>query len=92
MGGHVRPKKKQEDRVDRRLAENQNRDKRCILALREKDAQNGDESAAVGARRTLSFVIQRENQADVGALASRFIAPGTLISADESEAYDLLYA
>jgi hypothetical protein len=91
VGGHVRPKNKQEDRVDRRLAENQNPDKRCILVLREKHPQNGDEPAAVGARRTLSFVIRRENQADVGALASRFIAPGTVISADESDAYDLLH-
>ena len=92
VGGHVRPKNKKEDRVDRRLAENQNPDKRCILVLREKHPQNGDEPGPAGARRTLSFVIRRENQADVGALASRFIAPGTLISADESDAYDLLHA
>jgi hypothetical protein len=92
VGGHVRPKNKQEDRVDRRLAENQNPDKRCILVLREKHPQNGDQPGPVGARRTLSFVIRRENQADVGALASRFIAPGTVISADESDAYDLLHA
>ena len=92
VGGHVRPKNKQEDRVDRRLAENQNPDKRCILVLREKHPQHADEPGPVGARRTLSFVIRRENQADVGALASRFIAPGTLISADESDAYDLLHA
>ena len=92
VGGHVRPKNKKEDRVDRRLAENQSPDKRCILVLREKHPQNGDEPGPAGARRTLSFVIRRENQADVGALASRFIAPGTLISADESDAYDLLHA
>ena len=40
----------------------------------------------------MPFVIGRENQADVGTLAQRFIAPGTLISADESDAYDLLHA
>ena len=37
-------------------------------------------------------MIGRENQADVGSLAKRFIAPGTVISADESDAYDLLHA
>ena len=92
VGGHVRPKNKKEDRVDRRLAENQSPDKRCILVLREKHTKEPDEPGPVGARRTLSFVIGRENQADVGALASRFIAPGTVISADESDAYDLLHA
>ena len=92
VGGHVRPKNKKEDRVDRRLAENQSPDKRCIVVLREKHPQNGDEPGPVGACRTLSFVIGRENQADVGALAARFVAPGTVICADESDAYDLLHA
>jgi len=41
--------------------------------------------------RTLSFVIGRENQTDVDTLAQRFITPGTLISADESDVYDLLH-
>ncbi len=92
VGGHVRPKNKKEDRVDRRLAENQSPDKRCILVMREKHPEGSGEAGSVGARRTLSFVIGRENQADVGALASRFIAPGTVVSADESDAYDLLHA
>ena len=91
VGGHVRPKNKKEDRVDRRLAENQSPDKRCILVMREHDPLKGDDPQALGARRTLSFVIGRENQADIGTLASRFIAPGTVIAADESNAYDLLH-
>lgn len=91
VGGHVRPQNKKEDRVDRRLAENQSLDKRCILVMRENHPQKGDASQALGARRTLSFVIGRENQADIGTLASRFIAPGTVIAADESSAYDLLH-
>jgi hypothetical protein len=40
---------------------------------------------------TVTFVIPRENQTDVGGLAALFIAPGTTISADESVAYDLLH-
>jgi transposase-like protein len=92
VGGHVRPRNKKEERLDRRLAENQSPDKRCILVMRENHREETPAPEPVGARRTLSFVIGRENQADVGALAQRFIAPGTSISADESDAYDLLHA
>jgi len=92
VGGHVRPKNKKEERLDRRGAENQSPDKRCILVLREKPPKVSEEPGPGGARRTLSFVIGRENQSDIGALASRFIAPGTILSADESDAYDLLPA
>ncbi len=60
--------------------------------MRENHPEESDAQRFVGARRTLSFVIPRENQADVGSLATRFIAPGTVISADESDAYDLLHA
>ena len=91
VGGHVRPQNKKEDRLDRRLAENQSPDKRCILVMRETQPHADEASAPGAARRTLSFVIGRENQADVGTLAQRFIAPGTCISADESDAYDLLH-
>jgi len=52
----------------------------------------GDEAAASGgARWTLSFVIGCENQADVGTFAQRFIVPGTSITVDESDAYDVLH-
>ena len=92
VNGHVRPHNKKEDQVDRRLAENQNPDKRCILVMRENAPEKTTAQGLVGARRTLSFVIPRENQIDVGTLATRFIAPGSVISADESDAYDLLHA
>lgn len=92
VGGHVRAQNKKEERLDRRLAENQSPDKRCILVMRENYPKEAPAPEVVGARRTLSFVIRRENQADVGTLAGRFIAPGTVISTDESDAYDLLHA
>ncbi len=92
MGGHVRPKNKKADRIDRRLVENQNPDKPCILVMREQHPEVDDESAPEGACRPLSFVIHRENQTDVSDLAARFIASGTIISADESDAYDILNA
>ena len=34
VGGPVRPENRKEDRVDRRLTENQNPDKRCLLVMR----------------------------------------------------------
>jgi hypothetical protein len=48
VGGHVRPKNKKADRVDRRLAENQDPDKRCILVMREQHPEVDDESAPEG--------------------------------------------
>ena len=92
VNGHVRPQNKKMDRVDRRLAQNQSPNKRCILVLRDHYPEQARAPYPVGARRTLSFVIQWENQTEVGSLATRFITPGTVISADESDAYDLLHA
>jgi len=90
VGGALRPANQVEDRVDRRLAEHQNPDKRCVLVMRETYPQD-DPLERVGGKRTLTFIIRRETQAAVGALAAQFIAPGTTVSADESNAYDLLH-
>lgn len=89
VGGSVRPANRVEDRVVRRLGENQDPDRRCVLVLRE--TEPADEAAA-GAKRTLSFILHRENQDDVAHLAKRFITSGTRIAADESDAYNLLHA
>lgn len=88
--GSVRPANRAEERVDRRLAGHQNPDKRCVLVMRETYPAD-DPAGRVGGKRTLTFIIPRENQRDVGALAARFIAPATTVSADESNAYDLLH-
>jgi transposase-like protein len=88
--GSVKPANRAADRVDRRLVEHRDPDRRCVLVMREtfpKDAL----AERIGGKRTLTFVLPSENQADVTALAARFIAPGTTISADESDAYDLLH-
>jgi hypothetical protein len=47
---------------------------------------------AAGAKRTLTFILKKENQADIGKLAPEYIAKGAVISVDESDAYDLLHA
>ena len=90
VGGAIRPANQAAERVDRRLAEHQNPDKRCVLVMRETYPVD-DLAGRVGGKRTLTFVIPQENQTDVGVLAARFIAPGTTISAGEHVAYDLLH-
>lgn len=94
VGGKVRPENKKADRVDRRLAENQDPAKRCILVMRQcyTPAEAMNIPHAAGAKRTLTFVLKKENQADLGKLAPVYIAKGSVISADESDAYDLLQA
>ena len=52
VNGHVRPKNKKADRVDRRLAENQKADKRCVFVMRSR-AESGQ-----GGKRTLTFVMK----------------------------------
>lgn len=45
-----------------------------------------------GANKTLSFVIKAENQADVSRMDAAFVTRGSVICADESNAYDALHA
>lgn len=54
----VRPKRKQSDRKDRRLAENQNPEKCVILVLRERK-----QGKKQGAKRTRVFILPSENEA-----------------------------
>ena len=86
VNGHIRPANKKADRVDRRLAENQRPGKRCVFVMRSR-AGNGD-----GTNRTLTFIMKNENQAGVKKLAGQFIKKGTVVFADEANAYDPLHA
>lgn len=86
VNGHVRPKNKKADRVDRRLAENQKADKRCVFVMRSRAG------AGQGGKRTLTFVMKSEHQAGVLKLAGRFIRKGTTVFSDEAPAYDPLHA
>ena len=58
VGGKVRPENKKEDRVDRRLAENQDPDKRCILVTRQAHTEAGVEARNAGARKTLILIVK----------------------------------
>lgn len=50
------------------------------------------EQFAAGARKTLTFVLKNENQTDVLRLADAYVAKGSVICADEANAYDPLHA
>lgn len=90
VNGYIRPKNKKEDRIDRRLAENQRPDKRCVFVMRQKSTEA--DTGMVGAAKTLTFILKGENQIDVGNLARDFVKKGSTICADESNAYDVLHA
>lgn len=90
VNGYVRPRNKKEKRIDRRLASNQRADKRCVLVMRQKASESNADMD--GADKTLTFVLKSENQADVIDLATTFVEKGSVICADESNAYDPLHA
>jgi transposase-like protein len=78
FGGHVRPENRKEDRIDRRLSENRDADRRVVIALRQRKG------------RTLTFVTKRE--ADGVALVRARVAPGSTVHADEGTHWDILHA
>jgi len=87
VNGHIRPKNKKSDRIDRRLAIHQKPSKRCVFVMRQKCHE-----LAAGANKTITFVLKSENQSDVSKLADSYITKGSTICADESNAYDVLHA
>jgi len=87
VNGTIRPKNKKAKRIDRRLAIHQKPTKRCVFVIRQKSLE-----PAGGAVKTRTFVIKGENQTDVGNLTNAFVKKGSVICADESNAYDALHA
>ncbi|MEB1997577.1 transposase, partial [Xanthomonas campestris pv. campestris] len=59
-------------------------DKRVVISI----CQTGDKGA--GSERVMAFVCRAENEANVIALAQRFIQRGSLVMSDESPAYNRL--
>jgi transposase-like protein len=78
FGGHIRPENKKEDRIDRRLAENQTGKRRVVVALRERGG------------RTLPFVTKSEGEGVQ--IAARVAAKATTFYADEAAHWDALHA
>jgi transposase-like protein len=78
FGGYVKPANNKENRVDRRLARNQNGKRKAVVIIRER---NG---------RSLPAVFRTEGQA-LSFIRSR-IAKGTIVNADEGSSWDALHA
>lgn len=83
---HVRPKNNIANRVDRRLRENQNPNKRAVIVMR----QRGEKGE--GAVKTITFLAKSESQRTTIKLAKANIKAGSTIYADEHKAYDILHA
>jgi transposase-like protein len=78
FGGHVKPENKKANRKDLRLPENQTGKRQVVVVIRER---NG---------RALSYVVGKES--DAVPIIKAKVASGTIIHADESSAWDTLYA
>lgn len=78
VGGHVRPANRKEDRVDRRLAENMNGKRKCVVVLRQREG------------RTLPFALTSE--AEGVSLVRNRVAKGSIVHADEAASWDDLHA
>ena len=78
FGGHVKPANYKEDRIDRRLAENQTGKRKCVVVMRERGG------------RTITVAGKSELEA-VPAIMER-VKPGTIIHADEATSWDGLQA
>ena len=76
VGGHVRPNNRKEDRVDRRRKENQNGERRVVIALRERYG------------RTIPFVGKLESEGV--SIARGIVEEGSTIFADEASHWDML--
>lgn len=76
FGGHVRPANRKEDRIDRRLAENQNGERRVVVALRERGGR--------------TFTHVRKTEAEGVKIAFDTVEKESVIFADEASHWDAL--
>jgi hypothetical protein len=77
-GGNIKPENRKADRKDRRLPEEQTGKRQVVVVARE----------VMG--RTLPFIVPRES--DAVHLIRQHVASGTIIHADESNAWERLHA
>ena len=83
---YVRPANRRSQRIDRRLAKNQNPKKRAVIVLRQRAV------SGVGADKTRVFLAKSEGQRTTMKLALENVELGSTIHADEHQAYDMLHS
>ncbi|MBB4096972.1 transposase-like protein [Sphingomonas kyeonggiensis] len=77
FGGHVKPANVKAERKDRRLAENRNGKRQCVVVMRERGGKS------------LPFVVRNEGEAVP--IARQRISPQAIIHADEGTGWDVMY-
>ncbi len=77
FGGHIRPANLKENRVDRRLAQNQTGKRRVVVVARERKG------------RTVTTVTKKES--DGVAFVAKVVSPGSVLHADEASHWDALH-
>ena len=83
FGGYIKPENNKQDRIDRRLAENQNGKRRCVMVLKSRDEENG-------AFETRVSVTKKENPKFVRKFIKKNVDKKAVIYTDEHTAYDQL--
>ena len=78
FGGYQKPANRLEDRVDRRLAANQNGKRKCVVIIRER---GGNSLPAVF-----------HSEAAATKFIAAHVKPGTIVNADEASSWDNLHA
>jgi len=78
VGGHVRPKNKAEERVDRRLKENRSPDRLCALAIRQRGLHG----------RTFTRIICEEDSDAAWYTVQDHVSRGATVFADEHASYN----
>ena len=87
--GKTKPANRKIDRVDLRLAQNSNPNKRCIMVAR----QRADEdSNFIGATATKTFITKSENSYAINKIATTHITKNTTVHVDGAKGYDDLDA
>lgn len=81
VGGHMRPANRAEERVDRRVAENQNGKRMAIIAMRERQGKGG---------RTLAAAAPDERGDVAWHLVRNHVREGAELRADQHKSYDEL--
>lgn len=84
FGGHVRPENRKADRKDRRLAENRNDKRQCVVLICERPIAGAETG------RTLATVVASEDGA-MGFIKAR-LDRGTTVHADEASSWNELHA
>ena len=88
-GSYIRPENKKEDRLDRRLTQNLNPNKRCVMVARKRADIDSDNAGAIA---TKTFIIKGEYSDAINKIANENIKANSTIHSDGAKGYDDLSA